>query len=185
VLTLRDSPATRAIWPHAFVAELAVDVGPRRLDLRFTVANPGTGPLAWSGTLHTFLAVAARRARLRGLGPGRYVDRGRGSRPAEDPGDEVAVPGHIDRVYLDADRRVEVDDGTRRVAVDKAGFRDTVVWNPGPETSRRFDDLEPDDHGAFVCVEAAEVRPVSVPAGGVWTGRQTLTWLDPPAPKRG
>ncbi len=174
VLTLRDSESTRALWPHRFNATLGVTLAPRSLEITFVVENLDAAPLQWSGTLHTFLALDARRARLRGLGPGPYVDRAHGSRPAEDAETELRIPGHTDRAYLDAGPQVDVDDGRARLTVSKSGFRDTVVWNPGPETSVRFPDLRPDDHRRFVCVEAAEVRPVTVAPGATWRGRQTL-----------
>ena len=125
--------------------------------------------------MHTFCALDAPRAAIRGLGPASFIDRGRGSRLAEDPHDVLRIPGHTDRAYLDAGAEVRVDDGRRRLAIAKTGFRDTVVWNPGPETSRRFPDLMPADHARFVCIEAAEVRPVEVAAGSTWQGSQTLT----------
>jgi glucose-6-phosphate 1-epimerase len=178
-LTLRDSDATRAMWPHRFVAELDVSLAPNALTLGFTVSNHGAGALRWAGTLHTFVALDAPRTRIRGLGPGRYVDRGRGSRPAMDGEAVLRIPGHTDRAYLDAGPEVEVEDGHRRLEIGKTGFRDTVVWNPGPETSPRFPGLRPDDHRRFVCIEAAEVRPVTVPAGGEWRGSQILRVASP------
>ncbi|MGZ8272586.1 MAG: D-hexose-6-phosphate mutarotase [Burkholderiaceae bacterium] len=173
-LTLRDSDATRAMWPHRFAAELDVELAPRALRLGFAVRNLGSRELRWAGTLHTFVALDAPETRIRGLGPGRYVDRGHGSRSAEDVQRSLRIPGHTDRAYLDAGPEVDVDDGRRRLVIGKTGFRDTVVWNPGRETSPRFSDLQPDDHRRFVCIEAAEVRPVTVPAGGEWRGSQTL-----------
>jgi glucose-6-phosphate 1-epimerase len=173
-LVLRDSAATRTLWPHAFVAELTVHLAPGALDLGFAVHNPGRQTLQWSGALHTYLALDARGARLRGLGPGSYLDRADGSRRRHDGAVELRIPGHTDRAYLDAGTRVEVDDGQRRLAVCKTGFRDCVVWNPGPETTHRFDDLAPGDHAAFVCVEAAEVRPVPVAPGATWRGTQAI-----------
>lgn len=177
-LALRDSDATRALWPHRFVAELEVRLAPATLTLAFSVHNVDRSPLRWSGTLHTFLALDARRARLRGLGPAPYVDRGDGSRLRQDPHPSLRIPGHTDRAYLDAGPRVEVDDGKRALVVGKSGFRDTVVWNPGPETTPRFPDLRPDDHAAFVCVEAAEVRSVTVDPGARWEGCQVLRVVD-------
>lgn len=173
-LTLRDSDATRVLWPHRFVVELDVTLAPDLLALGFTVRNAGADALRWAGTLHTFVALDASHTGIRGLGPGRYVDRGRGSRHAEDLQSVLRIPGHTDRAYLDAGPEVGVDDGQRSLAIGKTGFRDTVVWNPGPETSPRFSDLAPDDHRHFVCIEAAEVRPVTVAAGEAWRGSQTL-----------
>lgn len=173
-LALRDSAATRALWPHRFVADLTVRLAPSTMTLDFSVHNVDRSPLQWSGTLHTFLALDARRARLRGLGPAPYVDRSDGSRVRPDPDPTLCVPGHTDRAYLDAGAQVVVDDGHIALVIGKSGFRDTVVWNPGPETTPRFHDLRPDDHAAFVCVEAAEVRPVAVAPGARWHGRQVL-----------
>jgi glucose-6-phosphate 1-epimerase len=173
-LSLRDSEATHALWPHRFVAELEIGLAPSTLTVAFSVHNVDRSPLRWSGTLHTFLALDARRVRLRGLGPAPYLDRAAGSRLREDQAASLRIPGHTDRAYLDAGPRVEVDDGRRALVVGKAGFRDTVVWNPGPETTSRFHDLGRDDHAAFVCVEAAEVRPVTVAPGARWHGRQVL-----------
>jgi glucose-6-phosphate 1-epimerase len=181
MLTLRDDAATRAVWPHRFVAELDVQLGAGTLTLGFSVRNVGSAALQWAGTLHTFVALDARRARLTGLGPGRFVDRGNGSRPSEDRAAILQIPGHTDRAYLDAGPAVDVADGRRALTIRKAGFRDTVVWNPGPETSARFPDLRPDDHAAFVCIEAAEVRPVTVAPGDVWRGRQELQVRQPRA----
>ena len=173
-LALVDSEWTRALWPHRFRALLTVSVDKDTLQLAFTVCNEGTMPLQWAGTLHTFLALDVSRTHIHGLGPAWFVDRGHGSRLTEDPDTELRIPRHTDRAYLDAGPQVEVDDGRRHLLVSKDGFRDTVVWNPGPETTARFPDLAPDDHLRFACIEAAEVRQVQVPPGGDWQGRQTL-----------
>jgi glucose-6-phosphate 1-epimerase len=173
-LTLADSDATRALWPHRFVAELAVQLGPGSLTLAFSVANRDRAAFDWAGTLHTFVALDTARVALRGLGPGRFIDRAHGSRAADDTAPVLRIGGHTDRAYLDAGPEVTADDGKRRVRIGKTGFRDTVIWNPGPETSARFPDLQADDHRRFVCIEAAEVRPVTVPAGATWRGTQVL-----------
>jgi len=176
---LRDSDATRALWPHRFAATLSVELGPSSLHLVFCVRNNDDAPWQWSGTLHTYLALDARNPALHGLGPAWFVDRGHNSRFTEDPDPVLRIPGHTDRVYLDAGPEVQVSDGRRGLIVGKTGFRDTVVWNPGPETVARFPDLEPQDHARFVCIEAAEVRPVTVAPGESWTGTQTLRRLGP------
>jgi glucose-6-phosphate 1-epimerase len=174
-LVLRDSDALRALWPHRFAIRLRVELAPATLQLVLNVMNTDDHPWQWSGTLHTYLAVDTAQLALRGLGPAPYVDRANASRWGDDPADVLHIHGHTDRVYLDGGGSVEVEDGRHRLTVAREGFRDTVVWNPGPETSHRFPDLLPDDHRSFVCVEAAEIRPVIVEPGQRWRGSQTLT----------
>ena len=173
-LTLRDSGWTRALWPHRFAAEYSVELGAATLQLAFTVRNPGATPLQWTGTLHTFLALDVPQVSIGGVGPAWFVDRGHGSRLTEDPESELRILGATDRAYLSAGFGVQVDDGHRRLEVVKSGFRDTVVWNPGPETSDRFPDLRPDDHLRFACIEAAELRQVTVSPADNWRGGQAL-----------
>jgi glucose-6-phosphate 1-epimerase len=40
-LRVQDCPDTRKLWPHAFTAELSVDVGGDRLDLELRICNAG------------------------------------------------------------------------------------------------------------------------------------------------
>jgi glucose-6-phosphate 1-epimerase len=60
--------------------------------------------------------------------------------------------------------------------IESDGFRDAVVWNPGRERAATLHDLEPGDERRFVCIEAAAVQtPVTLAAGELWAGTQTLT----------
>lgn len=174
---LRDSEETRARWPHRFSIRLCVELAPSSLSVHFAASNTDSKPWRWSGTLHSYFALNIAQLAIHGLGPGGYVDRANESRSAYDPSAVLRIGRHTDRAYVDGGVRVEADDGHRRLAIVRHGFRDTVVWNPGPETSARFDDLLPDDHRSFVCIEAAEMRPVVVAPGQRWSGSQTITVL--------
>ena len=55
VLTLRDSDATRSLWPHRFTAQLAVDLAPSTLRMTFSVRNDDDGPAAVERHLAHFL----------------------------------------------------------------------------------------------------------------------------------
>jgi len=78
VLRLRDSDATRAIWPHAFELELSVRVGGRTLDIELACENTGQegdGALQFTAALHTYLRVADLDAvSVEGLSGLRYFD---------------------------------------------------------------------------------------------------------------
>ena len=173
---LTDSAATRAIWPHAFVAELAVSVGGPQLELRLTVANTGPSSFAFTGALHTYLRVAdVQQTIVRGLAGTRYRDSGAGGGGRADPVPELRVRGETDRVYLDAPAELEVREPDRATLVRTEGFRDVVVWNPGAERGAALADLEPGGYARMLCVEAAAVdTPVQLGPGQRWTGAQTL-----------
>ena len=55
---LRDSEATRAVWPHAFRATLAVHAGGPRLRVALGVTNTGAQPFSFTAALHTYIRVA-------------------------------------------------------------------------------------------------------------------------------
>jgi glucose-6-phosphate 1-epimerase len=180
-LRLADSPATRAVWPHAFAAELTVRVGGAQLEVTLAVANTGAARLAFTAALHTYLRVAdVASATVRGLRGVRYRDSAAGGREATERAAALAFAGEVDRIYLDAPPSLELWSGDApTLTVGMTGFRDTVVWNPGAEGAAALADLEPGGHARFVCVEAAVIgTPVTLDAGARWRGAQTLTARD-------
>ena len=175
---LVDSAETRALWPHAFAADLTVSVGGRTLELALVLTNPGDAPFACTVALHSYLRVADVAAvELRGLAAVRYRDSAAGGRERVQHEPAVTIHGEVDRVYLDAPSRLELFEGGRHLLdVASTGFPDVVVWNPGPEKGGALADLEPGGFARMLCVEAAAVgAPVVVEPGGRWLGTQTLT----------
>ncbi len=181
-LRLVDAPATRALWPHAFRAELTARVSRGVLDVALRVTNTGEGALAFTGALHTYFHVAdVREAAVEGLGGVRYRDAVAGGVERVDDAPAVRVSGEVDRVYLDAPSSLLLRDGAdgRALRIDAEGFPDVVVWNPGAEKGGALADMEPDGWLRMLCVEAAVVgRPVRLAPGASWLGRQTLTVAD-------
>lgn len=177
-LRLADTEATRALWPRAFVAELTASIGDDALRLSLEILNAGGAALAFTAALHTYLRVAdVARARLHGLRGVRFRDQTAAGAERTDDAERLAFEGEVDRVYLDAPSPVTLlEDGRPSLTVTMDGFRDTVVWNPGPERGAALADLEPDGASRFVCVEAAVVgTPVTLAPGARWTGTQTLS----------
>jgi glucose-6-phosphate 1-epimerase len=173
---LADSAATRALWPHAFAAELSARVGGGALEVALRVTNTGGGPFAFTAALHTYLRVDdVRAAAVEGLRGVRYRDSAAGGAERVDDSPAVRVAGEVDRVYLDAPPALLVRDGARATHVSSDGFPDVVVWNPWAEKARLLDDMEPDGYLRMLCVEAAVVgRPVRLAPGETWEGRQVL-----------
>ncbi|MBW3572001.1 MAG: D-hexose-6-phosphate mutarotase [Gemmatimonadetes bacterium] len=177
-LRLRDSDETRRIWPHAFVAELVVEIGGDWLSLGLTIRNTGDAAFKFTAALHTYLRVGdVRRATVQGLQGVRYRDRDTGEQGREDEDHAVSIQGEVDRVYLNTPRELRVHDprNQRTFLLRAEGFADTVVWNPWASGAASLPDMEDDEYREMLCVEAAQVaEPVRLEAGASWTGSQRL-----------
>ena len=74
-LELTSDATTAPLFPHPFVARLAVTAG-EALELAFEVVNSGDAPFEFEIALHTYFAVSDVGAvAIRGLGGCAYTDR--------------------------------------------------------------------------------------------------------------
>jgi glucose-6-phosphate 1-epimerase len=180
-LLLRDSAASRALWPFAFELALTVEVGGGSLTVSLDVVNPGPDPFAFTAALHTYLRVAEVDAvALEGLAGVRYRDHAADGREVVDESPSLVVRGEVDRVYLSPPSELRLRDGeapdARVVTIRASGFPDVVVWNPGPVRARELPDLGEGGHHGMLCVEAAAAAaPVTLEAGARWSGRQEMS----------
>ncbi len=176
-LELTDSDATRAMWPFAFHAELSVHVAGASLAVELSVTNTGGEPFAFTAALHPYFRVRdAYATRVRGLGETRYRDALWGGATFQEAPGDVSVLGMVDRVYFDTPDVLEMVEPHRTLRVEKRGFPDAVLWNPGRAgTSSRADFAEGDEYD-MVCLEAGAVgTPVSLAPGAQWVGTQIMT----------
>ena len=173
VLKLSDDAATRAIWPHAFEAELSFSLSGLQLDVELAVINTGDTPFDFTAALHTYLKVDdVRRARLGGLYGVKYVDSLSGAEQPQEM-DPFSFAGEIDRIYLDAKGPLNLATAMGRMTISRDGFDDVVVWNPGPAKAAAMADLPDDGWLQMLCVEAATIgRPVTLSPGQDWVARQ-------------
>ena len=159
---------TRTQWPFDFKLLLRTTFGVS-LKLELVMTNTGSVPLTFEEALHTYYAIGdAATVRVAGLDGTHYLDKVDGGRERVQGGD-ITIVAETDRVYIDTTRSVDIDDPTlgRRIRVDKAHSRSTIVWNPWIEKARAMADLHDDDWTRLVCVETANVQPhaVSLAAG--------------------
>ena len=180
VLRLRDSEATRAVWPHAFELELSVRIGGRELDIELACENLGDAPLQFTAALHTYLRVAdLDDVSVEGLAGLRYWDSIKQAEALQRM--DLLLTGEkgvldLDRIYFGVNERpLLVTEDRRQVVIRQQGFEDAVVWNPGPERCAKLADMPPEGWSEMLCVEAASIgRPVVLQAGESWVGRQSL-----------
>lgn len=180
VLRLRDSDATRAIWPHAFELELSVRVGGRSLDIELACENTGAAPLQFTAALHTYLRVADLDAvSVEGLAGLRYFDSIKQAEALQRM--DLLLTGEkgvldLDRIYFGVQERpLLLTEDRRQIVIRQQGFEDAVLWNPGPDRCAKLGDMPPEGWSEMLCVEAANIgRPVALEAGESWVGRQSL-----------
>jgi glucose-6-phosphate 1-epimerase len=173
VLRLTDSETTRAIWPHAFEAELSFSFSGLQLDVELAVSNSGDISFDFQAALHSYLLVDdVRRARLGGLFGVRYTDSNSGHSQHQEL-DPFSFAGEIDRIYWDAKGPLSLATAAGRTQITTEGFDDVVVWNPGPAKAAAMADLPDDDWLQLLCVEAAQIgRAVTLAPGQEWVARQ-------------
>jgi glucose-6-phosphate 1-epimerase len=174
-----DSTMAAQRWDqHAFTLVLVVRLGPGWLELHLQAANTGHTGFAFTGAIHTYLAVQdVRGAQVLGLQGLAYEDNLQGNALCTDAAPAVDFGAEVDRVYRAAPPALRVLQGggmpQRRVL--QQGFGDTVVWNPGPDKAARLGDMPPEDWTRMLCVEAAVVaQPVQLAPGKSWLGMQRL-----------
>ncbi len=176
-LTLADNAATRTLWPHEFMLELAIDIG-ATLTLALTTRNTGSAPFAISEALHTYLSVAdIAQTRVRGLQGARYLDQLTG---AQLPQEQLLTTfsAETDRVYHTQAGCALTDPLLRReIHVAKRGSDSTVVWNPWIAKAARMADFGDDEWPGMLCIEAANApgAPVTIAPGESHTLGTTLS----------
>ena len=173
---LADDAETRALWPHAFLVTLTIELGGQTLTVTLDVHNTGATTFAFTAALHTYLAVQdLEDVGLHGLAGLHYRDTADAGHMKPEAMASLSFHGEVDRNYVATPETLRLQDGTRSLQIAQKGFADTVVWNPGAETSSKFKDLAPQDYRRFVCIEAAQIaHPVQLAPGAGWQGSQQL-----------
>jgi len=176
-LHLVDDESTRAMWPHAFTATLAIMVAQSVLSASLTIHNRDVTPFEFTAAFHPYFAVRdAFSTSVEGLGGLRYRDSLRDGEISMQDDGKLHIRGPLDRIFYDAPDRLVIHDDDRRLVIEKRGFPECVVWNPGPEGTKSRADFAPDDEKRMLCVEAAVIRqPVQLAPGASWTGEQRMT----------
>lgn len=177
VFILKDTEQTRALWPNAFELRLVVELAEGRLTMTLDVKNTDSQPWDFSGALHTYFAVSDfTQASVTSFEGTTYWDNGTDlSVKKVEQNSELTFTGALDRVYFDAPDSLKLNDGQNILHINKTGFTDVVVWNPGAEGAAGLKDMHDDEFSGMLCVEAAIVdKPITLAPGESWQGSQIL-----------
>lgn len=178
-LVLRDSQATRALWPHAFEARLEATLSRGQLRTALTLVNTGSAPWTFAAALHTYLRVDdIANARLEGLQGANRWDSLRDDRHVE-TSPALHFDAEFDSVYAAPAQPLRlVQPGGKLEISQSASCSETVVWNPGAVLGAKLADMPADGFRHMLCVEAARIdEPVLLAPGAQWQGWQQLRVL--------
>jgi glucose-6-phosphate 1-epimerase len=168
ILSLRDSDATRSLWPHAFELVLEVSIGDT-LNLALTSRNNGDKPFTITQALHTYFKVGdIHQVAVQGLDGISYLDKPDNFAEKLQAGD-IQFSGEVDRVYTNTSADLVINDPKlqRQIHINSEGSNTSVVWNPWADICAASGDLADNAYTGFVCVETANAASdiIIVPAG--------------------
>jgi len=153
---------TRRWWPAEFRLVHRVNFG-SELSLELICTNTGKTSLRFEEALHTYNRVAdVRDVRLQGLDTVHFLDNTDSNKEKAQPGD-VKIASQTDNAFLNTQNAVDLIDPKlrRRIRLEKANSRTTVVWNPWREGAAGLRDLGDGEWTQFLCVEASNILGAS------------------------
>ena len=176
LLRLVESDTTRALWPHGFAAEMRVEVTANQLEMTLTITNTDNSPFSFTCALHPYFRTEdAYSCSVSGLGGSICRDGLSGAVDYAVVADKLSIDGALDRIYFDVQGDVVISTPQHRLRIEREGFPDVVVWNPGKEGVDRREDFYEGDERRMLCVEAAAIKsPVSLSPGASWSGVQRI-----------
>lgn len=136
-----------------------------QMTLAVTAANTPGESVRFEEALHTYFNVSdVREISIAGLEGAGYLDQVAGGTREPGSPEPIRFDGEVDRVYLGTEATAVIDDPglQRRIVIDKAGSRATVVWNPHVAKAKRMPDFGDDEWPGMCCVETANAKDAAV-----------------------
>ena len=159
-LMLEQSEASLSLWPLPFKAVINFIVS-NSLQVIFSVSNTGTTSFQYSDALHTYFNISDIAAIiLDGFDNTPYYEAF-GDKLLHQANTCIHPGIENNRRYIQhTGKAIITDPGyNRKIVIKKANSKVTVVWNPGPVTSKSFADMSPDAYKNFICIEPANAYP--------------------------
>ena len=156
-LRLISDEATRALWPHDFVARFVVEIT-AQLAMTLEVENTSTTPFQFEAALHSYFSVSdVRNVSVTGLENATYIDKTEGFVRKQLGAEPLRFIAETDRVFPGATGACVIHDPglNREIVIEKRGSATTVVWNPGAAKAAAMADFGDDEWPRMLCIETA------------------------------
>ena len=157
VLTYRLSHTGEKLFPHAFSAQLTIEVG-KTLRLMLEAVNTDDHPFTFEAVFHIYLGFSdLRQCELRGLEQAVFLDTLTDKKASEDH--PVTFNQSFDRIY-DSACDLEIYDPAwgRKIWLKKSGSKSTIVWTPWDRFIKEFSDIPDQEVYRFAGIEFGNVR---------------------------
>uniref|UniRef100_A0A7S1Z1Q5 glucose-6-phosphate 1-epimerase n=1 Tax=Trieres chinensis TaxID=1514140 RepID=A0A7S1Z1Q5_TRICV len=172
-LEMAPSDYTKEMWDKDFLCSFTATLESDRLSTKMHVENKGEeDSFDFQAALHSYFTVSAiADLEIAGSFEGKeFLNKmvGDEGEMQTEERSVITIGEEYDRVYKGVNDPVLKDKGTGKTlaVLNEAGWEDTVLWNPYGNEGMGYDN--------FVCVESVKFDPVTLEAGGSWTGDMSL-----------
>jgi glucose-6-phosphate 1-epimerase len=177
LLELTDSDATQALWPHRFALRLRARIERDALTLALEVESLDARAFEFSCALHSYFACGPTATHVFGLQGCVYEEDGSLRAASSTIPLQPAPP--LDRIYKGPASPLQIECGDDTLALETAGFRDWVMWNPGASAAEAMPDLGAEAAESFLCIEPGCIfAPIRLESGEHWTGELQMRVAD-------
>jgi len=154
---LRDTPATRFIWPYTFTTRLEMN-----LAHDVTLSLHIDAQIESTAALHTYFACQKiEDVKVYGLGS-TYNDTLNNGISCESQSEILCINQAIDRIYTQPETKTSFQENNRTITISHVNHSDVVVWNPWREGAEKLTDMQNDDYKQMLCIETARIsKPLS------------------------
>lgn len=151
---ITENKNIQKMWPYNTQLEYIITIG-KTLKLELVTTNKSNKKINISEALHTYFKVEnVAQSKVHGLEGTRYLDKPNGFKREKQSG-SIEISEEVDRVYLDTEEDVVIENRNRKITVKKQGSQTTVVWNPWKEVADKMGDLGEAGYLKMLCVESA------------------------------
>jgi len=159
--TSQQDGSIKKMWPWPTTLEYRMKIS-NTLTLELITSNNSENTFTLGQALHTYFQIDdVSKAVVKGLEDKDYLDKPDNFKRKTQAG-SIQIDSEVDRIYLDTDNEVVIDDQLRKIHISKQGSRSTVVWNPGKIVAVKMGDLGEEGYRKMLCVESANAAEDTV-----------------------
>ena len=154
VFSLESSEESLKMWPYDFELTLEIYMSDI-LEVSLISKNRGEKSFTLTQALHTYLEIEEiHEVEVQGLRNKPFYNKLDNSFDNVE-NEELKFTTEVDRIYYDLSQPLFVKDANQNITVETKGSNSVVVWNPGSEYKKSFNDLSAYEN--MLCLESANV----------------------------